>query len=153
MKKKIKNYYFDDIIKFEDFDFDNYLKDEQLYENILIYNISHKTLFGAKPLRIIFDKIDGFIRVYDGNRYLVLLGGLDKIRYLIEIKSGITYIVSYNYAKIFDSYDSFSLEKTLTLHNVMILVKSVFNKDKNNYYYNMYLEKNSHQLPKKNNNK
>ena len=28
MKKKIKNYYFDDIIKFEDFDFDNYLKDE-----------------------------------------------------------------------------------------------------------------------------
>ena len=110
-------------------------------------------MFGAKPLCIIFDKIDGFIRVYDGNRYLVLLGGLDKIRYLIEIKSGITYIASYNYAKIFDSYDSFSLEKTLTLHNVMILVKSVFNKDKNNYYYNMYLEKNSHQLPKKNNNK
>ena len=28
MNKKIKNYYFDDIIKFEDFDFDNYLKDE-----------------------------------------------------------------------------------------------------------------------------
>ena len=31
-----------------------------------------KTLMGAKPLCIRFDKIDGFIRVYDGTRYLVL---------------------------------------------------------------------------------
>ena len=29
---------------------------------------------GAKPLRIRFDKIDGFIRVYDTTRYLVLFG-------------------------------------------------------------------------------
>ena len=28
---------------------------------------------GAKPLRISFDKIDGFIRVYDVTRYLLLL--------------------------------------------------------------------------------
>ena len=27
-----------------------------------------------KPLRIRFDKTDGFIRVYDSSRYLVLLG-------------------------------------------------------------------------------
>ena len=33
---------------------------------------SCKTLIGAKLLRIRFDKIDGFIRVYDGTRYLVL---------------------------------------------------------------------------------
>ena len=30
------------------------------------------TKLGAKPLRIGFDKVDGFIRVYDGTRYLVL---------------------------------------------------------------------------------
>ena len=55
----------------------------------------HTTLIGAKPLHIRFDKIDGFIRVYDGNRYLVLFG-LEKydaiynrIRYLINQKSGI----------------------------------------------------------------
>ena len=37
----IKNctcYYFDDIIKFEDFDIENILTDEKLYENILVYN-------------------------------------------------------------------------------------------------------------------
>ena len=38
----IKNrtyYYFDDIIKIEDFNLDNILRDEKLYENILVYNI------------------------------------------------------------------------------------------------------------------
>ena len=48
--------------------------DEKSLENILIYNISHKTFIGAKPLHIRFDKVDGFIRVYDGTKYLVLLG-------------------------------------------------------------------------------
>ena len=36
-------YYFDDIIKIEDFDFDNILIDEKSYGNILVYNISYKT--------------------------------------------------------------------------------------------------------------
>ena len=27
---------------------------------------------GSKPLRIRFDKIDGFIKIYDGTKYLVL---------------------------------------------------------------------------------
>ena len=39
----IKNrtcYYFDDIIKFEDFDFDNILIDGKAHKNILIYDIS-----------------------------------------------------------------------------------------------------------------
>ena len=63
-------YYFDDIIKFEDFGLDNILIDEKSNENILVYNILQKTLVGAKPLRIRFNKIDGFI--YDGTRYLVL---------------------------------------------------------------------------------
>ena len=51
-------YYFDDIIKFEDFDLDNILIDEKPQENILVYEISYKTLAGTKPLRIRFDKID-----------------------------------------------------------------------------------------------
>ena len=71
-KVLIKNrtcYYFDDIIKFEDFEFDNILLDEESNENILIYDISCKTLIGVKSLRIRFDKIDGLIKVYDGTRY------------------------------------------------------------------------------------
>ena len=39
----------------------------------MIYGISCKTLIGAKPLRIKFNKVDGFARVYDDYRYLVLL--------------------------------------------------------------------------------
>ena len=42
-------YYFDDIIKIEDFDFNNILINEKSYENILDYGISYKTLIGAKP--------------------------------------------------------------------------------------------------------
>ena len=57
------------------------------------------------------------------------------MRYLISLKSGITCIISHNYATIkVDSYDSLPLEKEVTLHNVIIIVKSVWNKDKNNYY-------------------
>ena len=47
---------------------------EKSYENILVYDISYKTLIGAKLLRIRFEKINGFIRVYDQTRYLVLFG-------------------------------------------------------------------------------
>ena len=64
-------YYLDDIIKIEDLDFDNILLDKKSYENVLIYIISSRTFISAEPLRI-FVKVDGFMRVYDGARYLVL---------------------------------------------------------------------------------
>ena len=68
-KVHIKNdtgYYFDDL--------DNILTDEKSHKNILIYNISYKTLIDSKPFRIRFDKINGFIRIYDGTRYVTLFG-------------------------------------------------------------------------------
>ena len=52
-------YYFNDIIKLEDFDLDNILIDKKSHENNLIYDISHTTLIDSKPLRIRFDEIDG----------------------------------------------------------------------------------------------
>ena len=52
------------------------------------------------------------------------------------------YVISNNYTKFkVDSYDFLPLEKTLTFHNVIIPIKSVFNKDKNNFYYTIFLEK------------
>ena len=63
--------YFDKIIKFEDFDFDNILIDEKSHKNIQVDDISYKTLIGLKPLRIRFNKIDGFIWIYHGTRYFV----------------------------------------------------------------------------------
>ena len=56
----------------------------------MVYDISYKTLIGAKPLHIRFDKVDGFIRTYDGTRYLVLFDTekydafYNRIRYLIS---------------------------------------------------------------------
>ena len=103
-----------------------------------------------------FDKIDGFIRVYDGTRYLVLFGTekhdfiYNRITYFIVVKSGITYIIYQNCAKIkVDSYESVLLEKAITFLNVLKLIKSVFYKDKSNYYYNLFLAKSSYELPKK----
>ena len=52
------------------------------------------------------------------------------MRYFISLKSGITYF-SHNFAKI--KIDSLPIEKRLTLHHGVILIKSVLNKDKNHY--------------------
>ena len=58
----------------------------------MIYDISYKTLIDSKPLRIRFDQTDGFIRIYDGTRYLTLIGSeeyeaiYNRIRYFISKK-------------------------------------------------------------------
>ena len=50
-----------------------------------------------------------------------------------------------------DSYDSLPIPylKRSTLHSAIIHIKSVLNKDKNNCYYKIFLEKCSYQLAKK----
>ena len=76
-KVRIKNrtyYYFNDKIKLKDFSLVNILIDENSHENILIYDISYKTLIDPKIFRLILDKIDRLIRLYDGTRYLTLFG-------------------------------------------------------------------------------
>ena len=115
----IKNntcFYFDDIIKIEDFDI---------------------MLIHYKSLGIRFDKIDGRIRVADGTGYLVLFWSenyhsvYDRIKCLINVKSGIKYIISHNHStNRVDSYESLPLEKIMIFCNVIILIKSVWNKDK-----------------------
>ena len=117
------------IIELEDFDFDNVLIGEESHKN---------TSIDLKPFRTRFD---GYIRISDGTRYLVLLGPetnytiYNRSRYIISLKSSITYIFSHYFIKIkIGSYDSFPIEKILTLHNVMIFIKSVLDKDKNHYF-------------------
>ena len=58
-------------------------------------------------------------------------------------------MIPHNYATIkVDSYDCLPLEKTMTFCNLIILML-VLNKDKNNYYYNVFFEKASYALTKK----
>ena len=102
-----------------------------------------------KPLRIRFVKIDGSTRLLDGEiKHRVLIGyGLfdkicDRIQYLRGGKSGITDSINHNFRKIrICSYNYFFIEKILTFHNVIILIKSVVNKNRNEYIYNTFLEK------------
>ena len=128
--KEIKNhmcYYFDSIIKIEEFDFNNNLKGKSSYENIFIYNISYTTLIGAKPFRIRFHKVNRLIRIYMGAIYLVLFRPekynaiYNRIVCLISPKGGIAYVIFHNYAiKKIDSW--------------------FFASRKNNYCYNIFLE-------------
>ena len=48
------------------------LLNEKSYKNLLISDVVYKTLYDSKPLHIIFDKVDGYIRKYDGTKYLAL---------------------------------------------------------------------------------
>ena len=115
-----------------------------------IYDISYKTLIHPKPLRIRFDQISGFIRIYDGTKYLTVFGSekynaiYNRTRYLISQKSGIKYIIS-QYFDLMILY----LKKKDWLYIMLIHIKLVLNKDKNHYYYKIFLVKYFYQLAKK----
>ena len=83
--------------------------DEKSYKKLLIFNILYKT---EKQLHIQFDKIDEYVKNYNGIRCLLLLEYnkiYDEIKYVISEKK--------NYWKI------------LTFH-VIILIKSVVKEEK-----------------------
>ena len=100
-----------------------------------------------KQLQDHYDKMDGFIQIHNEIRCLVLFdcGWFDKIcdriKYFISKKKGITDSINHNFERIrIDSYNSLHIEKTLTFYNVIILIESVVNKNKNSYYYNIYFK-------------
>ena len=104
-----------------DIDFDNILSDERsykTYENILTYGSSYKNLMGEKPLHISFDKVDVFIKIYDGTRYLVLISSgwydeiYNRIRFLISERVVDRDSINHYFARIrIDSYNSLLIEK------------------------------------------
>ena len=78
---------------------------EKSHENILVFSILNKILINAKPMSIRFDKVNEFIRVYDGTTYSTLFelinyrAAFSKIRYFTGVKSGITLLTFHNYEK------------------------------------------------------
>ena len=89
---------------------------------------------GKKPLRIWLDKIDGFIKIDDEIRYLVLLRYneiYDRIKYLISKKKELQIVLI-----------TFFQESELT-HIILysnMLFKSVVTENKNHYFYKIFLE-------------
>ena len=60
-----------------------------------------------------------------------VIKSLDRIKYLVSEKV-VLQIVCHNFAiTTIDSYNSLPIEKILTFHNAVILIKSVVNKNKN----------------------
>ena len=113
----------------------------------LFYNISYKNFTTAKPLRIRFDKIDGFIRFYDETRYFAFFESekydliYNRIKYLIGVKSGIICYFSKLYKDQSRFKRFFTSRKRTTFHNFIIFIKLGFNKNENNYFYNIFFEK------------
>ena len=72
---------------------------------------------GLEPLRFCVDKIDGFIKIYDGIKCLELLGHswndeiCDRIKYLISRKSGITDTINH------------TLQESELIHFILYLLK------------------------------
>ena len=114
----------------------NYMKNHM---KIFWFSIFHpKFLWEQNHCVLGAIKMDGFIKVYDGTRYVVLFGSerydaiYDRIRCLISQKNGIMYSIKHSFARIgIDSYNSLPIEKTLAFHNVIILTKSLFYKNEN----------------------
>ena len=55
------------------------------HTNIFSFMTLYKTLIGPVPLRIRFNKEDGFIRICDGTRYLKFLGLKNMTLFPIEL--------------------------------------------------------------------
>ena len=137
-------YFFYYIINIFDFNFDIILLNEKSYEKFLIFDVSFKTQYCARSLCIIMlDKVDGYVRKYDGTKYLALFHSNEnnqiifyRIRYIIMLKINISDAFSHQYMEIkTNSDDDLTLGKTLNVQNRVILFKSVFNKNHNHCYY------------------
>ena len=150
----IKNrtyYFFNDMINIKNFD-----SGKKSCKNIDIYYIGYITIkdtdyvniHNANPLYFIIDKADGRIEESNGNKYLTLVSNdknkeiLKKYTELWNKIKDLTKPGNYDdkYMKIkFSSDDNFPLGKILSLHNMTIVVRSVFQED-NKYYPQVFLD-------------
>ena len=160
-------YFFDDMINIKDFD-PNLLKiDKKSYKNIDIYYIGYITvkdsyyvkINSVNPLYLIISEADGYIKEKNGSKYLVFDSANENIEVLKKynelwdgIKNEIETInagktskyssVEYDkdFMKIkFNSNDNLPLNKTLTLHNMTIVIRSVF-EEHSKFYPQVYLD-------------
>ena len=125
----------------------NYMKIFQFmtFHTKLQQEQNHCVLGSIKKVNLL-----GFVVLNSHVKYYLIMDCLIKFAirlniFLISKKSGNTQSINHNFEEIrIDSYNSLPTEKILTFHNVIVLVKSTVNNDKNNYYYNIFLERSSY---------
>ena len=148
------------MINIKDFD-SNLLKiDKKSQKNIDIYYIGYVTMKdcdyvkinSVNPLYLIIDEVDGCIEEKNGNKYLSLVftdknkevlikytERWDKIKNLIKkINGGKAGEYEKHFMEIkFNTDDNLPLNKILKLHNMTIIVRSVFQED-DKYYPHVF---------------
>ena len=148
------------MINIKNFD-SNLLKiDKKSYKNIDIYYIGHITIkniddyesiHSVNPLHFIFEKVDEYIEENNGSKYLTF-ASIDKNKEVLtkymELWNKIKIMIKTidkkpgeygkHFIKIkFDSDDNLPLNKILNLHNLTIIVRSVF-QEVNKYYLQFF---------------
>ena len=160
----IKNqtyYFFNDIIKIENFDPSNIKMDEKSYKNILIYYIGYVTIkeyvkiFSVNPFYLIFRYVNGYFEEINGNKYLTLVPtneSKEKIKKYevlwIKIRDLIGSITTnsdhYDYDEKYmniklNSDDDLPLNKTVEIPTITIVVRAIF-LENNKYYSQVFLD-------------
>ena len=150
------------MINIKDFD-PNFLKMyKNSYKNIDIYYIVYITvkdsdyvkIKSVNPLYLIISEVDGYMKEKNGSKYSVfdsanenneLLKNYNELQDGIKIEtetinSGKTNEFDKDFMKIkFNSDDNLPLNKTLKLHNMTIVTRSVF-EEHGKFYPQVYLE-------------
>ena len=148
--KNQTHYFFNDMINIPNFD-PNLLKiDKKLYKNIDIFS-DYVKINNVNPLYLIIDEVDGHFEEKNGNylildstdknkkvliKYTKLLDGIKNSTEKVNKKLD-EYVKKF--MKInFNSDDNLPLNETLKLHNITIIIRSVFEDGK--YYSQVFLE-------------
>ena len=148
--KNRTHYFFDDIINIKNFDPKSLKTDKESYKNTDIYYIGCSTMKDSdyvkinsvNPLYLIINKVDGCIEEKHGNKYLILHSTdksktvlikytklWDGIKNLIEKVNNKLGEYGKGFMKIkFSSDDNLPLNKTQIIHNIFIIIRSVFDK-------------------------
>lgn len=134
-------YYFDYIINVNNLNLDNtksFIRWEVM-PRFFWHRIQNS--IGFKVFTCYFHKVDRYIRKYDRNKCLVLFHSdekyeriVDRIKYIM-LQNKISDVYSYKYLKMKINSDALSLEKTVNMHNLVLLVNSVLNKNHNHYCF------------------
>ena len=117
---------------------------------ITMKDIDHIKINSVNPLYLIIGEVDGYIEENNGNKYLTFASTdknkkytklWDEIKYHFQtIHAGKSGEYEKDYMKIkFNSNDDLPLNKILKLHNLTIIVRSVFEED-GKYYPKVFLD-------------
>ena len=71
--RNLSYYFFNDMLNIKNLDPNKIKIDEKSCKSILIYYVAYVTLYSVKPLYLIINKMNEYIKECNGNKYLTLV--------------------------------------------------------------------------------